>query len=111
MIIISINYDLSDCKNFRDEKYGFQLCANLTDTQAVDEIIQHKYKIQFEVGIGCIGLMFNMLLHVKRYYYTLVYIVFVLVTCCLLQKLEHTFSYFACVFKNSFLFLISVQAL
>jgi hypothetical protein len=35
------------------------------DTQLEDEIIQHKNKIQFEVGIGCIGIMFNMLLHIK----------------------------------------------
>lgn len=36
------------------------------DTQLVDEIIQHKHKIQFEVGICCIGMMFNMLLHIKK---------------------------------------------
>lgn len=63
-----INYQ-NDYNNFRDEKYVFRLGSNHPDTQAVDEIIQHKHKIQFEVGIGYIGIMFNMLLHAKRYYY------------------------------------------
>lgn len=32
----------------------------------IDEITEHQHKIQFEVGIGCIGIMFNMLLHAKK---------------------------------------------
>lgn len=38
----------------------------MVDTQVMDDIIEHKHKIQFEVGISCIGVMFNMLQHIKR---------------------------------------------
>ncbi|XP_026806654.1 zinc finger MYND domain-containing protein 10 isoform X1 [Rhopalosiphum maidis] len=45
---------------------NFQICSKITNMPVVDEIIEHKHKIQFEVGICCIGIMFNMLLHVKN---------------------------------------------
>jgi len=45
---------------------NFQIFSKISDTPVVDEIIEHKHKIQFEVGIGCIGIMFNMLLHIKK---------------------------------------------
>lgn len=36
------------------------------DAHVMDEITEHQHKIQFEVGIACIGIMFNMLLHAKK---------------------------------------------
>ncbi|XP_025411564.1 zinc finger MYND domain-containing protein 10 isoform X2 [Sipha flava] len=57
-IILSITHLAVDTNNFK-------ISMENIDTQLEDEIIQHKNKIQFEVGIGCIGIMFNMLLHIK----------------------------------------------
>ncbi|KAL5235415.1 hypothetical protein ACI65C_002825 [Semiaphis heraclei] len=45
---------------------NFQIFSKISDTSVVDEIVKHKHKIQFEVGIGCIGILFNMLLHIKN---------------------------------------------
>lgn len=45
---------------------NFQIFSKISDTSVVDEIVKHKHKIQFEVGIGCIGILFNMLLHIKK---------------------------------------------
>jgi len=57
-----IYFFYNGCRNTND----FQIYSKISDTPLMDEIIEHKHKIQFEVGICCIGIMFNMLLHIKK---------------------------------------------
>ncbi|XP_050528565.1 zinc finger MYND domain-containing protein 10 isoform X2 [Daktulosphaira vitifoliae] len=44
---------------------NFNLGTQSKDTDIKDDIEEQNLKIQFEVGIECIGIMFNMLLHIK----------------------------------------------
>ncbi|VVC45787.1 Hypothetical protein CINCED_3A011151 [Cinara cedri] len=59
-IIFSITHLAIGIKN------NFAFNTKITDTQVSEEIIEHSHKIQFEVGICCIGIMFNMILHIKN---------------------------------------------
>ncbi|XP_050437493.1 zinc finger MYND domain-containing protein 10 [Adelges cooleyi] len=44
---------------------NFCIGVKMRDAEVKDDIAEQKHRIQFDVGIECIGIMFNMLLHLK----------------------------------------------